>query len=681
MADTKISGLAAGTPKATDLYVAVDTTDSSMAPTGTDKKYTRSGDAAYVVSTITLAGDVTGALGANVIGTNVVTNAKSAQMAANTIKGNNAGSTANAVDLTVSQVKTELAYGTMADQNANAVDIIGGTINGTSIGNIIPLDISATSITETTFTTVGIVHNSVGGLFSTGLIVNADVDSAAAIVDTKLATISTAGKVSNSATTATASNTPSTIVLRDGSGNFAAGTITATLSGTATNFSGALSGDVTGTQSATSIPANSITNAKLAQMASNTFKGNNTLSLGNPVDLTITQAKTMLGIVASVSVAPTQIGFGDVSSNLVGSASLTWDGSTLSVIGGAKISGLSTTGIVHNSSAGVLSTSLIVNADITNATITGAKIAANTVANSNLSQMGALTFKANNTGSTANAADISVSAAQTLLGLSGSLTIGNTQIGFGDSSGNLIGNSNITWNDTNKVLSLVGGSEINLGVTTSSRKVVLYSATTNAFQYYGFGVAGGAQEYTVDAVASDHVFYAGLTTTTRQELFRIKGNKTVVTQSGGGIQFGNATASYSPATLNYYEGAVTVTMSLSGPWASPVSFPVTFYRLGNLVTMQWVGMSSGVARTVSSTITSSPTSNNIPARFGTSALSGFTKPIRIIDGSTSASADVGAIAFSNGAGGLFITITPAANVPFSNAFCGVPFGEITWQFA
>lgn len=50
---------------------------------------------------------------------------------------------------------------------------------------------------------------------------------------------------------ATDANTPSTLVLRDASGDFSAGTITATLSGTATNFSGSLSGDVSGTQGAT----------------------------------------------------------------------------------------------------------------------------------------------------------------------------------------------------------------------------------------------------------------------------------------------------------------------------------------------------------------------------------------------------------------------------------------------
>ena len=64
-------------------------------------------------------------------------------------------------------------------------------------------------------------------------IVNADISASAAIVDTKLATISTAGKVSNSATTATNANTFSSIVARDASGNFSAGTITAALTGNA----------------------------------------------------------------------------------------------------------------------------------------------------------------------------------------------------------------------------------------------------------------------------------------------------------------------------------------------------------------------------------------------------------------------------------------------------------------
>jgi len=92
---------------------------------------------------------------------------------------------------------------------------------------------SGGTISINTFTIPGVVHNDALGLLSSSLIVNADIDPAAAIVDTKLATISTAGKVANSATTATSANTPSTIVLRDASGNFVTNMIT--LAGTVTN--------------------------------------------------------------------------------------------------------------------------------------------------------------------------------------------------------------------------------------------------------------------------------------------------------------------------------------------------------------------------------------------------------------------------------------------------------------
>ena len=137
-----------------------------------------------------------------------------------------------------------------------------------------------------------------------GEIVNADISSTAAIADTKLATLSTAGKVSNSATTATNANTVSAIVARDANGNFSAGTITASafsgpLTGnvtgnvtgnastatSATSFSGNLGGDVTGTQSATLV--GKINGTSLAGLSTGLLK--NTTSTGVP---TIAQAGT-----------------------------------------------------------------------------------------------------------------------------------------------------------------------------------------------------------------------------------------------------------------------------------------------------------------------------------------------------------------------------------------------------
>jgi hypothetical protein len=101
-----------------------------------------------------------------------------------------------------------------------------------------------------------------------------------AISDTYLQTIATAGKVSNSATTAISTNTPNTIVLRDGNGGFFAGTITAALEGnasTATKLSSqrtfTLSGDITGTVSSdlgagftisATIPTGTVTSAMIA---------------------------------------------------------------------------------------------------------------------------------------------------------------------------------------------------------------------------------------------------------------------------------------------------------------------------------------------------------------------------------------------------------------------------------
>jgi hypothetical protein len=70
-------------------------------------------------------------------------------------------------------------------------------------------------------------------MISDGTIVDGDINASAAIADTKLDTISTAGKVSNSATTATDANTANAIVARDASGDFTAGTITADLAGNA----------------------------------------------------------------------------------------------------------------------------------------------------------------------------------------------------------------------------------------------------------------------------------------------------------------------------------------------------------------------------------------------------------------------------------------------------------------
>jgi hypothetical protein len=91
--------------------------------------------------------------------------------------------------------------------------------------------IAGTKVLDATSLGSGVVSSS---LTSVGTI-GTGVWQGTAIADTYLATISTAAKVSNSATTATSANTNSAIVARDGSGDFSAGTITAALTGAASS--------------------------------------------------------------------------------------------------------------------------------------------------------------------------------------------------------------------------------------------------------------------------------------------------------------------------------------------------------------------------------------------------------------------------------------------------------------
>lgn len=72
----------------------------------------------------------------------------------------------------------------------------------------------------------------------------------------------TLSAIPNSATTATSSNTANTIVARDASGNFAAGTITGNVSGTAGNITATTNNTLT-TLSALSLPVSQITSQEV----------------------------------------------------------------------------------------------------------------------------------------------------------------------------------------------------------------------------------------------------------------------------------------------------------------------------------------------------------------------------------------------------------------------------------
>jgi hypothetical protein len=238
------------------------------------------------------------------------------------------------------------------------------------------------NVTGTVITT-GDTGTVTSAMITDGTIVNADINASAGIVDTKLATISTAGKVSNSATTAVSTNTVNAIVTRDGSGNFSAGTITAALTGnasTATKLSSArtfaVTGDITGTVSsdltsgasiATSIAAGVIVNADISASAAIADTKLATISTAGKVSnsaTTATNGNTVNTIVAR-----------DASGNFsAGTISAALNGNASTVTTNANLTGDVTS--VGNATS--IASGVIVNADVNaSAAIAGTKIAPN----------------------------------------------------------------------------------------------------------------------------------------------------------------------------------------------------------------------------------------------------------------------------------------------------------------
>jgi hypothetical protein len=197
--------------------------------------------------------------------------------------------------------------------NGSGVVALNTTIaaNAVDSSNILALSVSSAKIQNSAVTTAKIATGAVDSN-ALGALSVSSAKLQGSIPDSKLATIATAGKVSNSATTATNLNTASAIVARDGSGNFTAGTITATLSGSASTLTTAQNFSLTGEVTAPTVSFNGS-----GAVALNTTIAANAVDSSNILALSVSSGK-----IQSAAVTTAKFATGAVDSNALGALSV-----------------------------------------------------------------------------------------------------------------------------------------------------------------------------------------------------------------------------------------------------------------------------------------------------------------------------------------------------------------------
>lgn len=398
-------------------------------------------------------------------------------------------------------------------------------------------------ITLSNLSLQGVVHCDSSGLLSSSLITNSDIIANASIDDSKLAAITTSGKIANSATTATSSNVASSIVSRDASGNFNAGTIIATLQGSATN---------------------------------NVLKSGDTMTgiLQLPIGNSSAPSLTFTG----------SLGTGLSSS--VGGLSLNTNGTErlhLTSGGSISVNAFTSAGIVHNDNSGNLTSSLITNSDISSsAAIVDSKLA--TITTSGKVSNSATSATSSNVDATIVMRDASgnFSANTITANLVGNASTANTATSSTNFSGNLSGD--VTGTQTSTVVTTVGGitsANIATGVNLANNSTPSNTVSTIVRRDISGNFNAGTITATLSGNASTATFAtsAGSTTNFSGTLSGdVTGTQssTVVSTVGGlssatiasGASLANtATATNTPSTVvlrdasgNFNAGVIAATL-------------------------------------------------------------------------------------------------------------------------
>lgn len=111
--------------------------------------------------------------------------------------------------------------------------------------------------------------------------------------------------------------------------------------------------------------------------------------------------------------------------------------------------------------------------------------------------------------------------------------------------------------------------QIGIGTTTphaalqfanvvTNRQLVLYEAANNDFQFHGLGSVAGGLGYNINTTTDSHIFYAGVNSSSRNEVGRLSGV--------GDLTIADTYFGKRPTGVAYMQGNATVTTVTAGNW-------------------------------------------------------------------------------------------------------------------